>query len=84
VWLGHSASLHSHATLHPHFCSPGLCFAKPLFGLQKRRKQPERYAPFFENFINILTIYEKCNMLKFIGGKYEKTNDIILLFNNRK
>jgi hypothetical protein len=22
VWLGHSASLHSHATLHPHFCKP--------------------------------------------------------------
>jgi hypothetical protein len=22
----------------PHFCSPGLCFAKPLFGLQKRRQ----------------------------------------------
>ena len=27
-----------------HFCSPGLCYAKPLFGLQKRRIQPERYA----------------------------------------
>jgi hypothetical protein len=27
-----------------HFASPGLCFAKPLFGLAKRRKQPERYA----------------------------------------
>jgi hypothetical protein len=50
VWLGHSATLHSHATLHPHFCSPGLCFAKPLFGLQKRRKQPERYAPFVLKF----------------------------------
>jgi len=35
--LGHSASLHSHASFHPHFASPGLCFAKPLFGLAKRR-----------------------------------------------
>jgi hypothetical protein len=24
VWLGHSATLHSHATLHPYFASPGL------------------------------------------------------------
>jgi hypothetical protein len=32
------------ASLHPHFCSPGLCYAKPLFGLQKRRQQPERYV----------------------------------------
>jgi hypothetical protein len=22
VWLGHSAALHSHTTLHPHFCKP--------------------------------------------------------------
>jgi hypothetical protein len=28
---------HSHASLHPHFASPGLCFAKPLYGLAKRR-----------------------------------------------
>jgi hypothetical protein len=28
----------------PHFARPGLCFAKPLFGLSKRRIQPERYA----------------------------------------
>jgi hypothetical protein len=21
-WLGHSAALHSHASLHPHFCKP--------------------------------------------------------------
>jgi hypothetical protein len=27
-----------------HFASPGLCFAKPLSGLAKRRKQPERYV----------------------------------------
>jgi hypothetical protein len=25
-----------------HFASPGLCFAKPLYGPAKRRKQPER------------------------------------------
>jgi hypothetical protein len=30
-----------------HFASPGLCYAKPLSGLAKRRKQPERYAPLF-------------------------------------
>jgi hypothetical protein len=30
-----------------HFCSPGLCFAKPLFGLQKRRIQPGRYTKIF-------------------------------------
>ena len=36
VRLGHSASLHSHASLHPHFCSLVL-LRKPLFGLQKRR-----------------------------------------------
>jgi hypothetical protein len=29
-----------------HFASPGLCFAKPLYGPAKRRKQPERYAKF--------------------------------------
>ncbi|MDR1451975.1 MAG: hypothetical protein LBI57_06580 [Helicobacteraceae bacterium] len=28
----------------PDFASPGLCFAKPLSGLAKRRKQPERYT----------------------------------------
>ena len=37
VRLGHSASLHSHGSLHPQFASPGLCFAKPLFGLANRR-----------------------------------------------
>jgi hypothetical protein len=31
-------TLHFHASLHPHFCSPGLCFAKPLFGPPKRRR----------------------------------------------
>ena len=35
--LGHSATLHSHASLHPHFANPGLCYAKPLFGFAKRR-----------------------------------------------
>jgi hypothetical protein len=33
-----------------HFASPGLCCAKPLFGLAKRHIQPERYAQFFQNF----------------------------------
>jgi hypothetical protein len=37
-------SLRSFPRLIPaHFVSPGLCFAKPLSGLAKRRKQPERY-----------------------------------------
>ncbi|MDR2020365.1 MAG: hypothetical protein LBQ14_06335, partial [Treponema sp.] len=47
----HSATLHSHAIAPAHFASPGLCFAKPLFGLAKRRKQPERYTPFALNFV---------------------------------
>jgi hypothetical protein len=34
-----------------HFASPGLCFAKPLFGLAKRRKQPGRYVPFALNLV---------------------------------
>jgi hypothetical protein len=29
-----------------HFAGPGLCCAKPLYGLAKRRKQPERYVQF--------------------------------------
>jgi hypothetical protein len=31
----------------PHFASPGLCYAKPLSGLAKRRIQPTRYVQFF-------------------------------------
>jgi hypothetical protein len=46
VLLGHFATLHFHAKPPPHFVGPGLCCAKPLFGPPKRRKQPERYAPF--------------------------------------
>ncbi|MDR2552549.1 MAG: D-lyxose/D-mannose family sugar isomerase [Treponema sp.] len=34
-----------------HFASPGLCFAKPLSGLAKRRKQPERYIREAKEFI---------------------------------
>jgi hypothetical protein len=34
-----------------HFSSPGLCCAKPLSGLAKRRKQPERYMQFRLKFI---------------------------------
>jgi hypothetical protein len=49
--LGHSAALHSHANLHPHFASPGLCFAKPLSGLSKRHIQPERYMPCYLRFV---------------------------------
>jgi hypothetical protein len=54
-WLGHSAALHSHAKTPPHFASLGLCYAKPLSGLAKRRKQPERYATFFENLLHNFT-----------------------------
>jgi hypothetical protein len=53
-------SLRSFPRLIPaHFASPGLCCAKPLSGLAKRRKQPERYMPFGLKFIgNYLTKLE--------------------------
>jgi hypothetical protein len=44
--------LHSHAVAPAHFASPGLCYAKPLYGLAKRRKQPERYAQFLPKLID--------------------------------
>ena len=34
------------------FATPGLCFAKPLFGLANRRIQPERYATFEQGVKN--------------------------------
>ena len=41
-----------------HFAGPGLCFAKPLSGLAKRRKQPERYAQCAYNiFYNLMLTY---------------------------
>jgi hypothetical protein len=52
VWLGRSAAPHSHAVAPAHFAGPGLCYAKPLFGLAKRRLQPERYAQFLLKFFN--------------------------------
>jgi hypothetical protein len=53
IRLGHGLR-HSHASFRHIFASPGnLRF--PLSGLQKRRKQPERYAKlalkWFENII---------------------------------
>ena len=39
-----------------HFASPGLCCAKPLFGLAKRRKQPERYAKYGLNWLENIRI----------------------------
>jgi hypothetical protein len=33
------------------FASPGLCFAKPLFGLSNSRLQPERYVQYGQNII---------------------------------
>jgi hypothetical protein len=45
-------SLRSFPRLIPaHFASPGLCYAKPLSGLAKRRKQPERYAQLVLNWL---------------------------------
>jgi len=35
--LARSWLRHSHASLHPQFASPGLCYAKSLFGLANRR-----------------------------------------------
>jgi hypothetical protein len=55
VRLGRSATLYSHGSLHPHFCSPGLCCAKPLFGLQKRHKQPDVMRNGFQNFLLKIT-----------------------------
>jgi hypothetical protein len=52
IRLGHGCAIPT-----PHcgtFASPGLCFAKPLSGLAKRRKQPERYVPFVLSFLKIL------------------------------
>jgi hypothetical protein len=37
-----------------HFASPGLCCAKPLYGLAKRRKQPERYVQYGLKFLKSL------------------------------
>jgi hypothetical protein len=54
-------SLRSHGSLHPHLASPGLCFAKPLFGLAKRHIQPERYVQC------ALKLVENINNLKIIG-----------------
>jgi hypothetical protein len=39
-----------------HFASPGLCCAKPLSGLAKRRKQPERYVQFGLKLVGIYYI----------------------------
>jgi hypothetical protein len=44
-----------------HFASPGLCFAKPLSGLAKRRKQPERYAKF-----DLKMLKNTCQKIKYI------------------
>ena len=56
-----SVGLHprSHASLQPQFASPGLCSAKPLFGLPNRRQPRTLY--------DILQIFEKNNRkLKFL------------------
>jgi hypothetical protein len=55
-----SATLHSHAKPPPHFVGPGLCYAKPLSGPPKRRKQPERYVQFDLTFFDIYEIIETC------------------------
>jgi hypothetical protein len=54
-----------------HFASPGLCFAKPLYGLAKRRKQPERYAPLFLKLVGYIKAFDKIkqkNILINYGG----------------
>jgi hypothetical protein len=55
-------SLRSHASLHPPFVGPGLCYAKPLFGPPKRRKQPKRYTQcqvnlFQRHRVNVSGVY---------------------------
>jgi hypothetical protein len=45
VRLGHSASLHSHASLQ-HSLPALVLLRKPLFGLANRHIQPERYAKY--------------------------------------
>jgi hypothetical protein len=50
-WLGHSATLHSHAIAPAQFVGLGLCFAKPLSGPPNRHIQPERYAKWGLKFV---------------------------------
>jgi hypothetical protein len=59
IRLGHGLRLPR--LIPAHFVSPGLCFAKPLYGLAKRRKQPERYVPFGLKFF-----------VKYIGDTIDK------------
>jgi hypothetical protein len=64
-----------------------LGFAKPLSGLAKRRKQPERYVPFGMHYFTILTIsyfYEiiimRNNIMRFILEEYHRnTPDVDLI-----
>jgi hypothetical protein len=86
--LGHFATLHSHASLHPHFVGPSLCFAKPLSGPPKRHIQPKRYTPCsgFSGYIFCSKIwYKKKGKRKFLdkflaGG--EHMNPIVVLHPN--
>jgi hypothetical protein len=48
--LGHSATLHSHASFHPHFCAQDSGRESVHTGEPKRRQQPERYAHHYLNF----------------------------------
>jgi hypothetical protein len=59
-------SLRSFPRLIPaHSAGPGLCFAKPLSGPAKRRKQPERYAKCRQNILKKwLTKVKKWNKIK--------------------
>jgi hypothetical protein len=52
VRLGHSATLHSHASLQ-HSLPALVLFRKPLFGLANCHIQPERYVTYNK------TLYEK-------------------------
>jgi hypothetical protein len=57
VRLGRSATLHSHGSAHfTHIFAALVLLRKPLFGLQKRHIQPERYVQFGLKFVeNIWT-----------------------------
>ena len=59
-----------------HFASPGLCFAKPLSGLAKRRKQPERYVQFALSFVKkCLKIIKEYNIIT--DNVVERKNNMI-------
>jgi hypothetical protein len=76
-------SLRSFPRLTPaHFASPGLCCAKPLFGLAKRRKQPERYVQWGLKLVeNILVQIKNIdNVLKTVYNILDHRGDKIMSY----